>query len=71
MEEPAGPIHWSMGKRAVVWIVGAEADVSACPYSAGCQVLPGRLSSVASLIRHLEQFSTVLNRFGIPFGRDF
>ena len=53
MEEPAGPIHWSMGKRAVVWIVGAEADVSACPYSVGCQVLPGRLSSVASLIRHL------------------
>jgi len=35
MEEPAGPIHRSMGKRALVWIGVTEADVPACPSSAG------------------------------------
>ena len=35
MEEPAGPIRRSMGKRALMWTGGTGADVAACPSSAG------------------------------------
>lgn len=52
MEEPAGPIHRSMGKRALVWIWLPEADVAACPSWAGWEGLRGRLDRVASLIRY-------------------
>ncbi len=34
MEEPAGPIHWSMGKKGLVWIGWMGADVQACPSAA-------------------------------------
>jgi len=52
MEEPAGPTHRSMGKKALVWIGVTEADVPACPLSAGWQGLRERLGRDASLIRH-------------------
>lgn len=52
MEEPAGPIRRSMGKRALMWSGGTGADVAACPSSAGLQGHRVRLARDGRLISH-------------------